>query len=235
MEFAREGASVVVNGRDENTVLDAAREIEQLSRPVLAVVADVTDEAQVRHMIDQTIAQFKKIDVLVNNAGGGGGVVSRSLEGTSLENWNNVIGLNLTSTFLCSRAVAEHMKRQRSGRIVNMASQAARGVGELSGVPYAAAKAGILGFTRQIAKELGPFGILVNAVAPAITISGPRIKKKWGQLDDEEKHNILGSIPLGYRLADVREIVNVVKFLSSDDASYITGATIDINGGRYMC
>lgn len=125
------------------------------------------------------------------------------------------------------------MKKQRWGRIISISSQAGRSSSELAGITYSSAKAGLLGFTRQLARQVGPYGILVNAVAPGIIISGERIEKKWLARSEEERQEMLKAIPLG-RLGRPEDVAPVVVFLASEEAGYITGAVIDVNGGRFM-
>ena len=126
------------------------------------------------------------------------------------------------------------MKKQKSGRIINIASKAAKYGGELTGIQYSSAKAGVTGLTRQLARDLGPFGITTNAIAPGLVLSSPRLEALWKERKTEdERREFLKSIPLG-RLATVDELVSVILFLASDDASYVNGATIDVNGGWFM-
>lgn len=229
--LAREGAKVTVNGRDAKGVEAVAETIHSSGGKALPIVADVTKEIDIQRMVDETLRTFGSIDILVNNAGGG--VSPILLEDIQPELWEQQIKVNLTGAFLCSRAVIGQMKKQCSGRIINMSSQAGRSSSELAGIPYASAKAGLLGFTRQLAKEVGTYGILVNAVAPGIVLSGERIEKKWLERSDAERREMLKAIPLG-RLGRPEEVAPVVVFLASEEASYISGAVIDVNGGRFM-
>jgi NAD(P)-dependent dehydrogenase (short-subunit alcohol dehydrogenase family) len=170
------------------------------------------------------------VDILVNNAGGGTSL--RFLEEVTAEDWDLTVNSNLKSAFLCCQGVVPAMKRQRSGRIVNVSSVAGRNVSRLSGPQYSSAKAGVLGLTRHLAQDLGPFGITVNAVAPGPTLVD-RVAKKWSFRSEQDRSHILENIPLG-RLAQPEEVATVIAFLASADASYVTGVTIDVNGGSFM-
>ncbi len=189
---------------------------------------NVTSEAEVDIGVAATVEAFGTIDILVNNAGKGPD--PKPLEAMSLLDWDDTLRLNLTSVFLCSRAVLPHMKRHGSGRIINISSQAGRSKSEVSNLPYASAKAAVLGFTRNLAHEVGPFGITVNAVAPGVTLT-ERIAEKLSRRTDREA--LTEVIPLR-RFGDARDIAGAILFLASSDAAYVTGATIDVNGGRTM-
>ena len=182
-------------------------------------------------LINETLGTFGTVDILVNNAGGGG--PPWPLEQIDLDAWEREIRVNLTGAFLCSRAAIGEMKKKGWGRIINMSSQAGRSGSELAGLTYASAKAGILGFTRQLARQVAPYGILVNAVAPGVIMSGERIEKKWQERSEAERQEMLRAIPLG-RIGTPEDVVPVVLFLASEGAGYITGAVIDVNGGRFM-
>lgn len=229
--LAREGAGVVVNGREAKDIESVAEKINSSEGKALPFLADVTNVNDVQRMVDKTLRTFGSIDILVNNAGGGS--PSTLLEKIEPNLWEKEIRVNLTGAFLCSRAVIGQMKKQCSGRIINISSQAGRGSSELAGIPYASAKAGLLGFTRQLAREVGSYGILVNAVAPGVILSGERIEKKWLERSNAERQEMLKAIPLG-RLGRPGEVASVIVFLASEEASYITGAVIDVNGGRFM-
>ena len=230
MRMAREGAQVTVNSRNQD-VETVAETIRAAGGRVLPVLGDVTEERAVQRLVEETLRAFGSIDILVNTAGGGG--PPTPLERIEPQDWEKEIRVNLTGAFLCSRAVIGKMKEQRYGRIINISSQAGRSGSELAGITYASAKAGLLGFTRQLARQVGPYGILVNAVAPGVILSGERIEKKWRERSEEERQEMLQAIPLG-RLGGPEEVAAVVVFLASDEASYITGAVVDVNGGRFM-
>lgn len=229
--FASQGASVVVNGRNREAVAAVAEEITAAGGTALGVPADVSRKEEVQELARRTLQRFGRIDVLVNNAGGSSG--SRTVEGLSEDDWDRVINGNLKSVFLCSQAVIPAMKRQKSGRIVNISSQAGRALTILAGPHYSAAKAGVIALTRQLAKELAGDGIRVNAVAPGIIRSGPRIEATWDSFSSASRQRFLEDIPAG-RLGENCEIVPVVLFLASEGTNYIFGATIDVNGGRWM-
>lgn len=167
---------------------------------------------------------------MINNAGGGS--PPRAVEDVTDEDWEQNLTNNLTSTFLICRHVVPIMKKQGYGRIVNVSSVAGRTRGRLSGSPYSAAKSGLQGFTRHLAWELGSFGITVNAVAPGIT-NTERVIRKWDQRTDEDQQRIQQNIAL-QRFAEPEEVASAITFLASKEASYITGVTLDVNGGIFM-
>jgi 3-oxoacyl-[acyl-carrier protein] reductase len=233
--FARAGAKVAVNGRRSELIEQVAREIKAEGGQALGVKADVTDSRQVGALVEETIAAFGQIDILVNNAGGPADApVTEHYLDIPEEYWDKLVDLNLKGAFLCCQAVAKHMMAQLSGRIINVSSGAARRIhgGKTGHLPYTAAKTGLLGLTRALALDLGPYGINVNAVLPGLTAS-ELFEKTWALRTDEWKQTTVGQIPLR-RIGKPEEIASVVLFLASDAASYITGASIDVNGGRYM-
>ncbi len=228
--FAREGGQVVLNARGPDRLEAARAALAAVGKPPLVVPGDVSQAAPVGRLVGETLQQFGRVDVLVNNAGGGSTL--RFLEEVTEEDWDRVVDSNLKSAFRCCQAVAPAMKGQRYGRIVNVSSVAGRNVSRLSGPQYSSAKAGMLGLTRHLAQDLGPFGITVNAVAPGPTLVD-RIARKWALRSTEDRAHILASIPLG-RLAQPEDVAPVIAFLASDDAAYVTGVTIDVNGGSFM-
>lgn len=189
---------------------------------------EVTSEEAIALGVAAAIQRYGEINVLVNNVGKGLDPVP--FERLSLADWDLMIQLNLTSAFLCTREIIPHMKARGSGKIVNVSSQAGRSKSEVSNIPYASAKAGLLGFTRNLAFELGSFGINVNAVAPGVTLT-ERINEKLAKRND--RGELIEAIPLR-RFGSPEDIAAAILFLASKDADYITGATIDINGGRTM-
>lgn len=232
--FVQEGAKVVVfdlDAEDSSLIRELQEAIAACGKKCFYKKADITNMQEVRQAVEETIKAFGKVDVLVNNAGGGMNPVP--LEDLEEKEWDQVVNLNLKGTYICTRAVIKYMKEQRNGKVINISSQAGRSKSELSNLPYASAKAGVLGFTRQLAHEVGPFGINVNVIAPGLIMSGERIAKRWEERSEEERHKMLEAIPMK-RLGKPEEIARVAVFLASEDSSYITGATIDVNGGRFM-
>lgn len=198
---------------------------------VIRVAGDVkrgdTWDAAVR----EAEAVFGGVDALVHNAGGSGGLAGRPLEEVSDAEWDAVVELNLRSAFLGARAVAPIMKRQQRGRIVFIGSETVR-TGTMSGIQaYPAAKAGLSGLARQLAFELGPFGITVNVVAPGLVISSDRVRSQWERRPPEERAAHLQRIPLR-RLGTPADIADVVVFMASEQARYMTGQTIFVDGGH---
>ena len=232
--IASEGGSVVVV--DVLDCEDAAHAIQEQGQQAVAMQVDLTAEEQVQRLVSDVIARFGRIDILVNNAGGAGQQAAEAeIEKIDRAHWDEIIAINLTSTMLCIKHVAPHMKRQRSGKIVNVSSRAARGTAWFGQVTpeYIAAKIGIIGLTRQVANELGPHGITVNCLVPSFTISGPALEAAWDAMTDEERGHMIEATPLR-RLPDPEELASVVIFLVSDESSYVTGACLDVNGGSLM-
>ncbi len=181
-------------------------------------------------MVAAALEGLGRIDILVNNAGGGSS--ARWLDDVDEGAWTRSLGINLTAAFLVTKAVVPHMRERQSGRIVMVSSVAGRNMSRLSGPEYTAAKGGLLALMRHLAVELGPYNITVNAVAPGPTLV-ERVAKKWEGRPADERATLLKSIPLG-RLARPEEVVAAILFLASDDAAYITGACLDVNGGSVM-
>ena len=231
LEFARKGAKVVVNGRNPAKVANVAREIEDMGGTALGIAADVTKKAEVVKLVQRVLEKLGRVDILVNNAGGSNGA-QKAAELTE-EDWDRIIALNLKSTFLCSQAVIPAMKNQQYGKIVNVSSQAGRALSVLGGPHYASAKAGVIGLTRHLAKELAQEGINVNAVAPGLICSSQRFENLWYSYPKDVRDKFLDDIPIG-RLATNKEVAAAALFLASEEASYFVGATLDVNGGRWM-
>ena len=230
LQLALEGGAVAVNGRDEAAVARVVQEIRQAGGRAMPALADVSHAGDVIRMTAAVVAEFGVIDILVNNAGGG--TMARWLDDLDEEAWDRGLAVNLKSAFLVTKAIATHMRECRRGRIVMVASIAGRNMSLLSGPDYSAAKGGVLAFMRHMAVELGPHGVTVNAVAPGPTMV-ERVERKWELKGKEEREKILRNIPLG-RPARPEEVAAAILFLASEDASYITGACLDVNGGAFM-
>ena len=223
LQLASQGAKVVVNYASSSTAADeVVAEITAAGGEAIAVQADVSQENQVDTLIKTTLEKFQRVDILVNNAG-----ITRDtlLLRMKLEEWQAVIDLNLTGVFLCTKAVSKIMLKQRSGRIINIASVAGQ-MGNPGQANYSAAKAGVIGFTKTVAKELSSRGITVNAVAPGFITTD--------MTSDIKAEGILQYIPLG-RFGKPEEIAGMVRFLASDPAAaYITGQVFNVDGGMVM-
>ncbi|HEU5319392.1 MAG TPA: SDR family NAD(P)-dependent oxidoreductase [Methylomirabilota bacterium] len=225
--FAREGARVAALDLDGAGAEAVAREAAAQGRDALPLKTDVTAPAEVRHAVETVLAHWGRVDVLVNNAGGFS--VIRRTEDIPDEEWEAVFRFNVASAFLCAKAVLPGMRRQRAGAIVNMSSVAGRAGAVTVTSHYAAAKAALLGFTRHLAREVARDGIRVNAVAPG-TVATERFR---ALRSEEETRRLADTVPLG-RVSEPEEIAEAVLFLASDAARYITGATLDVNGGLVM-
>jgi 3-oxoacyl-[acyl-carrier protein] reductase len=224
--FAREGARVVVNDLVADAAERAAAEIRASGGEATAVVADVSRRADAQRLAAETVQRYGTVDVLVNNAG----ILSRTaIESISEEEWDRVMAVNVRGVFLCAQAVLPIMKAKRCGRIVNVASSAGRSVSTFGGAAYTTSKAAVLGLTRHIAREGAPFGITCNSTSPG-SMDTEMVREN---ATPERIGAEIAKIPLG-RLGTGDDEARLVLFLASDDASYITGATVDINGGDLM-
>ena len=220
LRLAEDGAIVVVNDVSESAQ-SVAEEIRAMNRQSLAILADVSSSEDVTRLVDETIAAYGKVDILVNNAG-----ITRDqlLVRMSDEDWDRVLTINLKSVFLCTRAVLRHMTKQRWGRIISLSSIVGI-MGNRGQANYASAKAGIIGFTRTIAREVGSRGITVNAVAPGFIDT-----QMTQQLGEEQRQELMKRIPLGC-LGSPRDVAEAVAFLASEEARYITGQVLGVDGG----
>ena len=222
--LAEDGASVVVSGRDAARLDAAVKELESLGAPAMAVAADAAKREDADRLVEATRERFGRIDVLVNNAG-----ITRDqlLVRMKDDDWDQVLDTNLRGVFLMTRAVGKVMMRQKSGRIINIASTAGA-MGNPGQVNYSAAKAGVIGLTKAAGRELAHWNILVNAVAPGLIETDMA-----ASIPAEAREAMLQQIPLK-RSGQGREVAEVVRFLAGDGASYITGQTIHVNGGMYV-
>lgn len=192
---------------------------------------DVTDRIAVQTLIGEVEGEGRTVSILVNNAGGVRGQVGRPLEEITPSDWASIVEVNLTGAFWCAQAVAPAMKRQGYGRIVNISSRAGLQI-SLTGIQaYASAKAGQIGLTRQLAHELGPFGITVNSIAPGFVRSNPTTERQWQALGEDGQRALVEGIALK-RLGTPVDIVNGVLFFASDFAGWITGQVLSVDGGR---
>ncbi len=229
--LANKGATIVINDLDKGLVQEAVSSLRQEGFETFGFSANVAIKNEVISMMDKIVETCGKIDILVNNAGGELRTPKR-LEEIEEQDWDLVLNVNLKGTFLCSQAAVSKMKHQ-GGKIINISSIGGRTASIVTGVAYAAAKGGIVAFTRRLAKEVGPYNINVNAVAPGLVISGERLQETWNKMSEEEQNSVLDDIPLR-RLGQIEEIARAVGFLASNESNYMTGAVLDVNGGRFM-
>jgi 3-oxoacyl-[acyl-carrier protein] reductase len=222
--LAQEGSDVVVADLDANRCEETVARVQQLGRKAMAVSVNVGDWDQVKGMIDRVLKDWERIDILVNNAGiTRDGLLLRMKE----EDWQSVLQVNLTGTFFCVKAVLPTMSRQRSGRIVNIASIVGA-IGNIGQANYAASKAAVIGLTKTVAREYASRNITVNAVAPGFIDTA-----MTQDLSAETKEALLNQIPLK-RLGQPSDIANAVSFLCSEKAGYVTGHVLHVNGGMHM-
>jgi len=221
--LARDGHAVVIADIDPGAGEDAAERLRAAGRSALSVPTDVADRASVEAMVRTLLERLGRIDVLVNNAGIAGRVAP--LHEVTEQEWDTLIAIDLKSVYLCCRAVLPHMLERQRGAIINVASVAGK-EGNPNMVPYSTAKAGIIGLTKAVAKEVAQRGVRVNAVAPA-TAETDILKT----LSPEAIDYMKSRIPMG-RFCRVEEIAEVIAFLASDKASFVTGQTYDVSGGR---
>ncbi|WP_179891053.1 MULTISPECIES: 3-oxoacyl-[acyl-carrier-protein] reductase [unclassified Bacillus (in: firmicutes)] len=225
LELARQGADVAINySGSEAKANEVVDEIKALGRKAFAIQCDVANSESVTSMIKEVVEQFGRVDILVNNAG-----ITRDnlLMRMKEDEWDSVINTNLKGVFLCTKAVTRQMMKQRSGRIINMASIV--GVsGNAGQANYVAAKAGVIGLTKTTAKELASRGITVNAIAPGFISTD-----MTGELPEDVQKAMLDQIPLA-RFGDPKDIAAVASFLASDASKYMTGQTLHVDGGMVM-
>jgi len=224
LKVAQEGGDVVIAEMNQETGVQAAREIEAWGGKAMFVALDVADQRSVQNMVSQVLSIWKRVDILVNNAGFDRGA---TLLKVKEEDWDAVLGVHLKGTLNCIQAVAPHMIENRYGKIVNISSIYGKS-GGIAAISYSAAKAGIVGLTKSVARELGRYQINVNVVLPGLILT-PTIAK----MAEKYKNMIIDHTPLG-RIGQPEEIANVVAFLASDEASFMTGATVEVSGGSDM-
>jgi len=224
LELAAAGAHIVISDVVEEEGLKVVQEILNLGHEAMWVKADVSKSADAAHLIQTTLDKFARIDILVNNAG-----ITRDnlLLRMSEAEWDSVIAVNLKGAFNCIQAATRSFMKQRSGKIINIASVVGQ-IGNAGQANYAASKAGIIGLTKAVAKELASRNVMVNAVAPGFIQTTMTDK-----LPDKAKEALMSAIPLG-RLGQPEDVAKAVRFLSSDAANYITGQVLNVDGGMVM-
>jgi len=226
------GRTAVVTGTAHGIGAAIAHALREQGAAVHEVDKDVADLTR-PDAVREFFAAAGAVDILVNNAGGVCGQVGRPLEEVTDHDWRQVVDANLTSTFLCTRAVVPAMKERRWGRIVNISSGAGRTV-SLTGIQaYASAKAAQIGFTRQMAHELGPFGITVNCIAPGFILSNPTTQRQWESYGEAGQQALVQGIAVR-RLGTPADIANGVRFFVAEQSSWVTGQTISIDGGHAL-
>jgi NAD(P)-dependent dehydrogenase (short-subunit alcohol dehydrogenase family) len=224
--LAAGGARLVINDLNAAAAERTASELQAGGAEAVAAAGDVSVAADVRRMVDTALGRYEGIDILVNNAG----ILRRTgIMDLEEDEWDLVLNVNLKGTYLCTRAVLPAMQRAGWGRIINFSSTAGRSVSTLGGPHYTTAKAAVLGFTRAVAKEVARHGITVNAVCPGLVDT----EMVRSTIDDARKRAYAESFPIP-RLGQPSEVAELVAFLASDRAAYITGASLDINGGDLM-
>jgi sorbitol-6-phosphate 2-dehydrogenase len=235
---AREGAHIVVADLNLAGAQETAAEIaDQTGREAIAVGVDVTDERQVEAMVQRAVDQFGRLDVLVSNAGI---LIAEAVDEFPAGKWRAVIDVNLVGYFLCAKHAARVMKEQRSGAIIQINSKSGK-KGSYKNSAYAASKFGGIGLTQSIALELAEYGVRANAICPGNLLDSPlwvdslyaQYAKKWGITEEEVRQKYVDQVPMG-RGCTYQDVTNVVVFLASDQASYMTGQAINVTGGQEM-
>jgi NAD(P)-dependent dehydrogenase (short-subunit alcohol dehydrogenase family) len=230
--MAREGAVVVGVDNDRGRLETAAAALRGAGGRAHARLCDALDPGQVAATVASVEKEFGAVDILVN-AVGGSTIIANSgahVDELTFDEWQRLLAFNLHGTFLFTHAIVPIMKRQQRGKIVNLASIAGRGLSASSSSAYAAAKGGIIAFTRKLAFELGPFGITINAIAPSLTLT-ERIRPHWDRRAREAQQAEIERTPLR-RVAEAADQAKVICFLTSNDADFVTGITIDVTGGN---
>ena len=226
LKFAREGANIAIVDINHDASKEVLRKIKAMGSKAIFIACDVTDETQVKQAVATTIKELGALHILVNNAGISS---QKEIDQISLAEWNHVIAVNLTGPFLITKAALPYLKKAgKIGRVINMGSLAGQIGGISVGIHYTASKGGIMSITKQLAKILAPFEVTVNNISPGTTDT-PLVKN----FSEESKRALAKQIPLG-RFGQPDDIACTALFLASDDAQFITGATINVNGGMYI-
>jgi len=224
LKMAHEGADVVIAEMNPDSGNQTKKEVGALGRRALFIVIDVADQRQVKGRVEEVLRRWGKIDILVNNAGFDRGA---TLLKVREEDWDAILGVHLKGTLNCIQAVAPHMIENSYGKIINISSILGKS-GAISGISYSSAKAGIIGLTKSVARELGRYQINVNVVLPGLILT-PTIAK----MAEKYQNMIIEATPLR-RIGQPEEVANVVAFLASDEASFMTGAAVEVSGGWNM-
>ncbi len=225
--LAKQGAKIAIGDLNEEGMKAVADELKKITPNVMTVKLNVIDNATVTAAVAAIIKQWGSLDILVNNAGV---TQNRKVIDMSEDDWDRIVDINMKGTFMCTKAVLPQMLKQKRGRIVNMSSVSGkRGGGVFGGAHYSAAKAGILAFAKALSREVAPEGITINSVAPGLVATDIR----GGLESEEEQKKMCADIPRR-RMAKPDEVAACVCFLASDEADYITGEEIDLNGGSHM-
>lgn len=230
--IVREGGTVVAVENQQARLDAMVQALASQPGKVVPKCIDAMDEVQARLTVQEVADEFGHIDILVN-AVGGSTIIPKpdvNIDEMPFDDWQKILNFNLSATFIFTNAVVPHMKAQKSGKIVNLASIAGRGTSFKSSSPYAVAKGGIIAMTRKLAFELGPHGICINAIAPSLTLT-ERLMPHWEVRDEDNQAAEVAKVPLG-RIAVAEDQAKVIAFLASSDADFVTGQTIDVNGGQ---
>jgi 3-oxoacyl-[acyl-carrier protein] reductase len=231
LAFAARGGAVYACDVLDEGMAETGALAQAMDAPLQVAHVDVTDRAAVQALAARAAQETGRLDIVVNNAGGVLGQVGRPLEEISPEDWQAIFRVNVDGAFHVAQAAAPHMKRQRWGRVVNISSGAGLGV-SLTGIQaYASAKAAQIGLTRQLAHELGEWGITVNNVAPGFVRSNPTTERQWESYGEEGQRRLLNGIALR-RLGTPEDIASAVMFFASEQAGWITGQVLSVDGGR---
>ncbi|MBA7628473.1 3-oxoacyl-[acyl-carrier-protein] reductase FabG [subsurface metagenome] len=229
LEFAKEGADVVIASRNMANLEKVVKEIKALGRRSLAITTDVRVKEQVQNMVKRAVDEFGRIDILVNNAG----IIRRALiVDMTLEDWDDVIAADLTAVFLCIQAVAKQMMEQKYGKIINIASTSGGGAIIPTIANYCTAKAGVIQLTKCAGRELGSYGINVNAISPGLIKGGMYMSGRTPEQAKQVEEANIKAVVLG-RIGTPEEIGKLVVYLASDDSSFMCGENIIIDGGRF--